>query len=117
MSSADGRDGRDGSHKQTASIDPSLETMLFDSLVHHLIGKGLLTKNDALSVVQTVAEVKRAQAINSDASTGELAVLQRLFDSFAAMREGPRARGADGHNIIQLRPPLHSEDPVFPDED
>ena len=30
----------------------SVEYLLFDSLVHHLIEKGVLTKNDALSVTR-----------------------------------------------------------------
>ena len=92
--------------------------MLFESLVHHLIEKGLLTKNDALSVVQTVAEVKRPQVMDGEIKgVRELAVLRRLFDSFTAMREGPRAARADGHNIHELRPPLHGENPHFPDQD
>lgn len=95
--------------------------MLFESLVHHLIEKGLLTRNDALSVVQTVAEVKRAQLMDQGSddfeTDAELAALRRLFDSFAAMREGPRTGHSDGHNVHELRPPLHGENPSFPDND
>lgn len=121
MSSADGRDGRGGSPVQGGSSDHSLETMLFESLVHHLIEKGLLTKDDALSVVQTVAEVKRAQVVADGASDGynpndELRVLRQLFDSFEAMRERARGRPLDGHNVHQLRPPLHDGNPQFPDD-
>ena len=106
MSSADADNGR------------SLETMLFESLVHHLIEKGVLTKNDALSVVQTVAQVKRGQLSDGDAAelqaNPELALLKRMFDSFEAMRERPRVSRVDGHNVHSLRPPLHDDDLHFP---
>lgn len=121
MSSADGHDGPNSPPARVEVLHYSLEAMLFESLVHHLIEKGLLTKNDGLSVVQTVAEVKRAQAtdeeFDGDRCNAELAVLRRLFDSFAAMREGTQPGRTDGHNIHQLRPPLHDGNPNFPDED
>ena len=122
MSSADGHDGHGASPMQGGTSAHSLETMLFESLVHHLIEKGVLTKEDALSVVQTVAEVKRGQLIVAGGLDGyslsdELRVLRQLFDSFEAMRERPRGRSVDGHNVHQLRPPLHGGSSQFPDED
>lgn len=97
----------------------SVEAMLFESLVHHLIEKGVLTKNDALSVVQTVASVKRGQLEEGRedrvSSKQELAMLLGLFDSLKALRV-PGAR-IDGHNVHQLRPPLHGDQVEFPSED
>src|SRR6185295_3239590 len=54
--------------------------LLFDSLVHHLIEKGVLTRNDALSVVQTAAEVARSRvddSIPSLPTDAALTILQR----------------------------------------
>ena len=72
--------------------------MLFDSLVHHLISKGLLTKNDALSVVQTVAEVKRAQAINADANGVAAKIVTRGPD----MRFTPAGTSLDADRTVTL---------------
>ena len=106
-----------------ASHEPgaSLEYLLFESLVHHLIEKGLLTKNDALSVVQTVAQVNRGKLeerpINTPALEAELAFLRRLYASFEGLRDRPHTIRADGANVRQLRPPLHGERPQFPQDD
>jgi len=95
--------------------------LLFDSLVHHLIEKGLLTKNDALSVVQSAAEVVRGQIEDGQESSLEasvaLSVLERTYASFEAMRDQPGAPRLDGHNVRSLRPPLHGDRPKFPPGD
>jgi len=95
--------------------------LLFDSLVHHLIEKGVLTRNDALSVVQTAAEVVRGRIDDGETPSldtkAALAVLQRTYSSFEAMPDRPGAAQLDGHNVHSLRPPLHSDRPQFPSED
>lgn len=99
----------------------SLEYLLFDSLVHHLIEKGLLTKNDAMSVVQTVAQIVRGRVDQSDPANerrdASLATLERTYSSFEALRVRQGKSGLDSHNVHQLRTPLHGEHPHFPTED
>ena len=93
--------------------------MLFESLVHHLLEKGVLTKADALSVVQTVAEVKRGHLhSNAEPAAGTRAalhMLERIYASFEAAADHPAV--ADGHNVHQLRPPPHRDRPEFPGSD
>lgn len=99
----------------------SMEYLLFDSLVHHLIEKGLLTKNDALSVVQTVAEVVRGHIHETDKAEmrkeAALAILERTYSSFEALRDRSRKSGLDADNVHQLRTPLHGDHPQFPTDD
>ena len=119
MSSADGPDGPHENEYREAPdvVRQSVELQLFDSLIHHLIEKGVLTKNDALSVVQTVAEVEQgAVAERPDLrANGRLAFLERLYHSYQLLAERPAEHptNADG-NIVQLRPPLHRDRPEFP---
>ena len=124
MSSEDGPQGPDDLHPHEIPLaqSESMERQLFESLVHHLIEKGILTKNDALSVVQTVAEVKRGELESERFDAGslikELAALERLYSSFELMRERSASKhGMDGDNVLQLRPPLHGDSPKFPRED
>ena len=94
--------------------------LLFDSLVHHLIEKGVLTKNDALSVVQTAAEVVRGRVHEN---AGEIAIdaalmtLERTYGSFEALPDRYGGPALDGHNVLPLRPPLHGDRPHFPSEE
>ena len=124
MPSADGpQDPSDHETKETPLASyQTMELQLFESLVHHLIEKGILTKNDALSVVQTVAEVKRGEQEGrgrlAGSAKGELAILERLYSSFELVTERPVSSPAfDGGNVLQLRPPLHGDDPKFPKGD
>ena len=99
-------------------MDP-IEFMLFDSLVHHMIEKGLLTKNDALSIVQTVAKVVRNYV---DDAMGEragaaLATLKRTYSSFEAIPEKSPKVLSDLKNVHQLRAPLHGQRPDFESDD
>ena len=99
-----------------------MELQLFESLVHHLIEKGVLTKNDALSVVQTVAQVKRGELESGLARVGyvknALVVLERLYSSFELLTDGPfTSQTSDGGNVLRLRPPLHGDNPKFPKDD
>lgn len=121
MSRSDGHDV-DQVNSSGGSPPPpraTVEAMLFESLVHHLMEKGVLTKNDALSVVGTVASVKRGQLDESNgndpSSEADLAMLHRIFESFKAI-EAPRVR-MDGANVHQLRPPLHGDHVDFPRDD
>jgi hypothetical protein len=108
--------------EQARSSPPSImERELFESLVHHLIEKGVLTKNDALSIVQTVAVVTRGRLGSSDAGReaiqNDLGVLRRLYESFELLDNEPVAREAsEGGNVVQLRPPLHGDQPEFPED-
>ena len=94
--------------------------MLFEGLVHQLIEKGVLTKNDALSIVQTVAQVKRGQLDDDLASRhvdAELALLRRLYESFEALRSISPSSSSIGGNVRQLRPARHGDAPEFTQED
>lgn len=99
----------------------SVEYLLFDSLVHHLIEKGLLTKNDALSVVQIAAEVVRGRIHESGAAAAPfeaaLGTLERTYSSFEALPDRNGLPRLDGHNVHPLRSPLHGERPRFPSDD
>lgn len=99
----------------------SIELQLFESLVHHLIEKGVLTRNDALSIVQTVAEIERG-ATEEDGPAGEgngrLAMLERVYASYELLPEAlPKSVSDDDDKILQLRPPLHGDRPRFPRDD
>ena len=94
--------------------------LLFDSLVHHLIEKGVLTKNDALSVVQTAAQVVRGRhdvETSSPETRTALTILQRTYSSFEALKVRAGAPQVDGRNVHSLRPPLHGDRPQFPSDD
>lgn len=95
--------------------------LLFDSLVHHLIEKGVLTKNDALSVVQTAAQVVRGRMevddVPSTLTSAAMTILERTYSSFEALKERAGASQLDGHNIHTLRPSLHGDRPKFPSDD
>lgn len=99
----------------------SVEYLLFDSLVHHLIEKGLFSKNDALDVVQTVAEVVRGQVHECNATNEKrnaaLSLLERTYSSYQALHDRHGRPEMDGHNVHPLRPPLHNDSPHFPSDD
>lgn len=125
MTSANGPEGPHDQQSQEHAMAPqcqSIECGLLESLVHHLIEKGVLTRNDALSVVQTVAQVKRSELeggrLHAASVANELAFLERLYASFELMSDRPStAQAFDGRNVIHLRPPLHGDNPEFPNED
>jgi len=120
MSSAYGPDGPIDHDSRTAPVvlRQTLEVQLFESLVHHLIEKGLLTRNDALSVVQTVAQVARGTLeegkFEGVSAGNDLAILKRLYSSLELVRDRPSTSQAfDDGNVFQLRPPLHGGRPKF----
>ena len=121
MPPADGpNDTTDNDSRAVATVRQSVEIQLFDSLVHHLIEKGVLTRNDALSVVQTVAEVERGaqEEHPGPEPDGNLSMLARLYSSYQTLPENHSGHASqDDENIVQLRPPLHRGRPAFPTED
>lgn len=123
MSSADGPDGpgEQESPDTSVALCPSIACQLFESMVHHLIEKGVLTKNDALSIVQTVVEVKRGvleeEQLQVASDDQDLRVLRRLYSSFELVPDRPvTTQASDSENVLQLRPPLHADRPEFPQE-
>lgn len=113
--------GKNDSHGQadTEALG-SVGYLLLDSLVHHLIEKGILTKNDALSVVQTAAEVVRGRTLGetpSEETDAALTILDRTYSSFEAVSDRAGTSQLDGHNVHRLRPPLHGDRPRFPADD
>ena len=98
-----------------------VDIQLVEALVHLLIEKGVLTRNDALGIIQTVAQVKQGEAVESRdggaLARAELHLLERLFTSFEAISERPGQALAEGGNIRQLRPSLHRDRPEFPQDD
>ena len=122
MSSADGP-GADptGSGQANELQGVQVHAQLVEALIHLLIEKGVLTKNDALSVVQTAAQVQRGVAVearNSGADTqANLRMLQDMYRSFEAVTDRARFRQAAFGNVHRLRPPIHDDQPEFPGED
>ena len=110
-----------GPSRFDGTFSDSVEFLLFDSLVHHLIEKGVLTKNDALSVVQTAAQVVQGRMQSSGSANDKLqpalSMLERTYSSFEALPDRYGRSGMDGHNVRPLRTPLHGDRPHFPSED
>ena len=102
-------------HPAAAAPLETVEYLLFDSLVHHLIEKGLLTRNDALSVIQTAAQVVQGKLQESDGSA--LPALARTYASFEALPDRYGRPGQNADNVLPLRVPLHGERPRFPADD
>ena len=122
MSPSDGSDGADFpfSTAPEALVGPDVGTLLFESLCYVLIEKGVLTKNDAMSVVETVAQVKRGSCLDgapSEREAADLSLLRRLFTSFEALDDRPTDANFAGGNVHRLRPPLHDDRPAFPEDD
>ena len=89
--------------------------------MHLLIEKGVLTKNDALSAVQTVAQVQRGVAIEARSSgartQANLRMLQTLYRSFESVTDHAGVLHANLDNVHRLRPPIHGDRPEFPRDD
>lgn len=125
MSSSDGPNSAFNLPRRTAGrrVRP-VDSHLLEALMYLLIEKGVLTKNDALSVVETVAHVKRgvleeAEADGDEATRtkADLILLQRLYGSFEALDDRPDVLSLSGENVHRLRPPLHRDRPTFPQDD
>lgn len=110
----------DGNAPHAAEPFETIGYLLFDSLVHHLIEKGLLTKNDALSVVQTAAQVVRGkmhESLNDPRIDRALSTLERTYASFEALPDRYGRSGLGAPNVLPLRTPLHGDRPKFPTDD
>lgn len=97
----------------------SVDYLLFDSLVYHMIEKGLLTKNDAMSVVQSVAMIVRGYSQDEQLATDAgvaLSLLERTYASYEAIPDRA-SLPPSGDNVRHLRPPVHGDMPRFPGED
>jgi hypothetical protein len=122
MSSLDGFDGANfPNSKAAASPARGVNSHLVETLIFVLIEKGILTKNDALSLIQTVAEVKRGE-VDDDGGTSpetaaDLKLLHRLYASFEVLEERPGVVTADGAKVHRLRRPVHGDRPRFPHDD
>jgi hypothetical protein len=102
--------------------DGQVYSQLVEALILLLIEKGVLTRNDALSVVQTVAQVRRGAAVEGGEAGAQaraaFEMLQRLYLSFEALPDRHGALVADGENVHRLRPPIYGDDrPEFPSDD
>ena len=123
MSSADGPDGGYPPHSEPAGERPGgrVDTLLVEALIHVLIEKGVLTRNDALNVVQTVTQVKQGELHEGRAPAAQtratLEMLHRLYASFEVVANRPGVVQADGANVHRLRPPVHDDRPKFPRDD
>lgn len=122
MSSADGSDGEPHSGFQDGAEQPGrlVQTQLFEALIHVLIEKGVLTRNDALSVLQTVTQVKQGELHEGHApiqTRRALEMLHRMYESFEGVADRPGVVQADGANVLRLRPPVHRDRPEFPRDD
>ena len=119
MTPADG-EGADpeGSGRAQNIPDPELQTQLVESLMYLLIEKGVLTRNDALSVVQTVAEIQHGVVVEDLKprlqTQAAIDVLLRMYKSFEALEPSVTAPLVGGDNVRRLRPPVHGDRPEFP---
>lgn len=122
MSSTDGP-GADpkGLGQASAVAGEQVHSELVEALVLILIEKGVLTKNDALSIVQTVALVQRGRAAEGREPAAQtqaaIQMLQRMYTSFDAIADGSGILLASGENVHQLRPPTYGGRPEFPRDD
>lgn len=122
MSSSDGHEPLSNSmRRQVRLLARPVDSHLLEALMYVLIEKGVLTRNDALSVVETVAEVARGERETADddgaRAKGELKLLRRLYASFEALEDRPEVVALDSANVHRLRPPLHGDRPSFPRDD
>jgi hypothetical protein len=124
MSPADGP-GADPQGLGSAGTGDLVHFQLVEALILLLVEKGVLTKNDALSIVQTVAQVQRDEAVE-DGEAGRRAeaairMLHRMYISFEALPERsgdiPAGGEAGGENVHQLRPPTYGDNLEFPRDD
>lgn len=109
-----------GSAEASAAADGQVQNQLVEALIHVLIEKGVLTRNDALSIVQTVADVQQGMAADGKASGAQIEaveMLHRLYASFEALADRSGTLIAGGANVHQLRPPIYDRRPGFSRDD
>jgi hypothetical protein len=118
-------DGFDEANQRTslpgeATPARGVDSHLVESLIFALLEKGVLTKNDALGVVETVAQVIGGavyDGVASEQTTADLNLLHRLYTSFEMLDDRPGVVNSDADNVHRLRPPLHGDRPKFPHDD
>ena len=103
------------------TADEEVHSQLVEALVLLLVEKGVLTKNDALSIVQSVAEVQQGRAIEGREPVAQtqaaIHLLRRMYGSFDALADRSEAALAGARNVHQLRPPIYDGRPEFPRDD
>lgn len=123
MSSSDGSDEADIPTFQPAVEAPArnVDSLLVETLIHVLVEKGVLTRNDALGIIVTAAQVKGGESDRGGAAGEEaaaaLALLKRMYRSFEALEDRSAGRRYGGENVHRLRPPVREEQPDFPRDD
>ena len=121
MSSADGPGAApEGTGEAGEFPGGQIPTQLVEALMLLLIEKGVLTGNDALSIVRTVAQVQLGAAGEGEAGARHRAIrqmLHRLYASFEALVDGAAVPLPGGENVVQLRPPIYDDRPEFPTDD
>ena len=122
MPSADGPGAApEGSGQANPFPGEQVPTQLVEALMLLLIEKGVLTRNDALSIVQTVAQVQRGRSLEGMEPEGQtpaaVDMLKRMYASFEALVDGAAAPLPGGENIVQLRPPIYGDRAEFPTDD
>ena len=116
MSRSDGPDDAGLHDFQPAARGPErrVDSLLLETLIYVLIEKRVLTRDDALSVVETVAQVTRGEADDEGAASPEtiaaLKLLKRMYVSFEALDRKPEIEDFDGENVHRLRPPRDRPD-------
>jgi hypothetical protein len=122
MSSADGdASGPRSADNRVDDPDSPVDVLLTEALIHLLVEKGVLTRNDALSVVETVAQVRlgslheRAEPRADHDPT--LRKLRRMYASFEALDGRPDVVETDAENVVRLRPPIYGDRHEFPRDD
>lgn len=95
-----------------------VHSQLVEALILVLVEKGVLAKNDALSIVQSVAEVRIGSAEEGvDEADAAVEMLKRLYFSFDALPGGFSAAVAESETVRHLRPPVYGGRPAFPGEE
>ena len=104
MSSSDGPGADPEGLGQASGIGEQVHSQLVEALILLLIEKGVLTKNDALSIVQSVAQVQKgaATAESTEGTRLALQLLQRLYLSFDALSDRSGMAVANGENVLHL---------------
>lgn len=98
-----------------------VDSLLLEALIHILIEKGVLTRNDALSAVETVAQIIKGGADDGEAADAQTSaavkMLKRMYVSFEALEDRPGVVTFDGENVHRMRRPVHGDSPSFPPDD
>jgi hypothetical protein len=121
MSSVRGPEGLESLTLSGEAYGGDTDFRLTEALIHLLVEKGVLTRNDALSVVETVAQVRLGslhEGSHPDPDADPvLRKFRRMYASFEALDGRPGVIETDSENVVRLRPPIHGDHPEFPHDD